>query len=126
MEDILERIRNIRKRKGLSYDFMAHELQTSAAAYRKIETNQTKLTVERLLQIAQVLQTKLDHFLDLQADKIYHQTNNDNAVGHQAIENLHADNKDKSDKIAQLYEDRIKEQAATIQQLMLVLNMQKQ
>ena len=34
---------------------MAHELNTSSAAYRKIELNQTKLTVERLFQIAKIL-----------------------------------------------------------------------
>ena len=56
MEHILENIKEYRKRKGFSYETMAHELKTSPAAYRKIETNQTKLTVERLQQIAAILE----------------------------------------------------------------------
>lgn len=121
MEDVLQRIKDYRKKKGYTYDAMAHELSTSAAAYRKIEMNQTKLTLERLYQIAQILETKVEDILDIKADKIYHQTNNDNAIGHQEVQNLHQENKEKTAKIEQLYEERIKEQAATIEQLMGML-----
>lgn len=121
MEDVLQRIKDYRKKKGYTYDAMAHGLNTSPAAYRKIELNQTKLTVERLYQIAQILEAKVEDILDIKADKIYHQTNNDNAIGHQEVEYLYSENKEKSTKIEQLYEDRIKEQAVTIAQLMAVI-----
>lgn len=125
MEKILQRIKEYRKKKGYSYDTMAHELNTSPAAYRKIELNQTKLTVERLYQIAQILEAKVEDILNIKTDKTYHQTNNDNAIGHQEIEDLYQENKEKSNKIEFLYEERIKEQAITIAQLMIVISNQK-
>lgn len=125
MEKVLQRIKEYRKKKGYSYDTMAHELNTSPAAYRKVELNQTKLTVERLYQIAQILEAKVEDILDVKSDKTYHQTNNDNATGYQKIEHLYQGNKEKSDKIEFLYEERIKEQAITIAQLMTVISNQK-
>ena len=125
MEDVLQRIKDYRKKKGYTYDAMAHELNTSAAAYRKIELNQTKLTLERLYQIAQILEAKVEDILDIKADKIYKQEITDNGIGCQDIEHFYAENKEKSAKIEQLYEERIKEQAATIAQLMAVISNNK-
>jgi DNA-binding XRE family transcriptional regulator len=39
MEEVLSKIKEFRKKKGYSYETMAHELDTSPAAYRKIELN---------------------------------------------------------------------------------------
>ena len=46
MDEILQRIKDNRKKKGFTYDNMANELNTSPAAYRKIELNQTKLRIQ--------------------------------------------------------------------------------
>ncbi len=48
MENILENIKTIRKQKGYSHEYIAHELDISQVAYSKLEKNETKLTVERL------------------------------------------------------------------------------
>jgi transcriptional regulator with XRE-family HTH domain len=126
MEDILQRIRESRKKKGFSYDTMAHELNTSTAAYRKIELNQTKLTVERLYQISQVLETKLEDLLDLKSDKIYKQEIKENSIGCQDIEHFYAENKEKSEKIEQLYEARIQDKDNMILQLQgIIANISK-
>jgi transcriptional regulator with XRE-family HTH domain len=109
MEKITEKIKEYRKKKGYNYEIMAHEMKISTAAYRKIETNQTKLTVDKLYQIAEIIEAKIEDLLDIQADKIYHQTNNDNAVGYQEVQNLYQDNKEKSEKIELLYESRLKD-----------------
>ena len=52
LEKIIEKITQYRNRKGYTYENMAHDLHITPAAYRKIETGETKLTVERLFKIA--------------------------------------------------------------------------
>ena len=121
MEEVLSRIKEYRKKKGLSYENMAFELNTSPAAYRKIELNQTKLTVDRLFQIAQILEAKVEDLLDIKADKIYKQDITENGVGYQAIEHFYSDNKEKSEKIEQLYEARLKDKDTMIEQLQKML-----
>ena len=122
MEEVLLKIKEYRKKKGFSYENMAHELNTSAAAYRKIELNQTKLTVERLVQIAQILEAKIEDLLDLKANSEFNQTNNENATGYQQqIVNYFQENKEKSEKIEQLYELRLKDKDVLIVQLQKML-----
>ena len=122
MEEVLSKIKEYRKKKGFSYENMAHELNTSAAAYRKIELNQTKLTVERLVQIAQILEAKIEDLLDLKANSEFNQTNNENATCYQQqIENYFQENKEKSEKIEQLYESRLKDKDVMIAQLQKLL-----
>lgn len=117
MEEVLSKIKEYRKKKGYSYETMAHELNTSAAAYRKIELNQTKLNVERLQQIAQILEAKIEDLLDIKAETEFNQTNNESAIGYQQqIENFYQENKEKSERIEQLYESRLKDKDATIEQ----------
>lgn len=58
-ETVLKNIVKTRKEKGLTYDNMAHELTISPPAYRKIELGITHLTVDRLHQIAAILQTEV-------------------------------------------------------------------
>ena len=100
MENVLEKIKEYRKKKGFTYESMAHELNTSPAAYRKIETNQTKLTVERLQQIATILEAKITDLLDLKAETEFKQTNNENSTGYQQqIENYFQENKEKREEI---------------------------
>ncbi len=115
MEDILKRIKENRKKKGFTYDNMANELNTSPAAYRKIELNQTKLTVERLYQIANIIETKVEDLLDIKADKFYKQDIKENGIGCQDIEHFYSDNKEKSDKIESLYLERIEDKNKIIE-----------
>ncbi|WP_395045250.1 helix-turn-helix domain-containing protein [Flavobacterium sp.] len=123
MEEVLSKIKEYRKKKGFSYENMAHELNTSAAAYRKIELNQTKLTVERLQQIAQILEAKLEDLLDLKASTEFNQTNNETATGYQQqIENFYQENKEKSEKIEQIYESRLKDKDTMISQLHKIID----
>ena len=73
MEKIINKIKEIRKDKGYSHEYMAHLLEISQVAYSKIEKNETKLTVERLYKIAEILETKIEDVLDIKADKVYKQ-----------------------------------------------------
>ncbi|TRX04175.1 hypothetical protein [Flavobacterium gawalongense] len=53
---------------------------------------------------------------------IYHQTNNDYAIGDQEVENIYQDNKEKSEKIELLYEERLKDKDNMITQLQNIIN----
>lgn len=118
MEIIIEKIKEYRKKKGFSHENMADELHISQAAYSKIEKNETKLTVDRLYQIAEILDTPVYELLDVNPNNIYNQQNfYDASVGHQEIQNLYQENKDKTEKIETLYEERLKDKDKMIEQL---------
>ncbi len=118
MEAIIEKIKEYRKKKGFSHENMADELNISQAAYSKIEKNETKLTVDRLYQISEILEAPVYELLDSNPNNIYNQQNfYDASVGYQDIQNLYQENKDKTDKIESLYEERLKDKDKMIQQL---------
>ena len=50
------KIRYIRENKKITQDYIANKLGISQTAYSKIETNQTQLTIERLKEIAELLE----------------------------------------------------------------------
>lgn len=64
MEQILEKIKTIRMVRGYTLEYMANELNISASTYRKVETNETKLTVVRLIEIAEILEVSLEDFFE--------------------------------------------------------------
>lgn len=114
MEEILNRIKELRKNKGFSYENMADELNISPSSYRKIEMNQSKLTVDRLVKISEILEAKLEEILDIKPDRIYNQEIKENSIGYQDIHNFYEENKDKTEKIEELYKALLKEKDETI------------
>lgn len=54
-EELSENIKRIRRLKGLSQEKLAGKLHISAQAYSKIENGETKLSFDRLGQIAQAM-----------------------------------------------------------------------
>lgn len=93
--NIIENIKEIRKEKGISHEAMAFNLGITQAAYTKIEKSDTKLSVDRLFKIAEILEVSVEKLLNLNA-KSFHQEIHDNenvtAISHQQVENLHQDN----------------------------------
>lgn len=88
---LIDKIKEIRIKKHLSHEKMALGLEISQPAYSKLENQETKLSVERLFQIAAVLKTPLEELLDTTPKTVVNQTNHDTATGnkHQYIENLY-------------------------------------
>lgn len=121
MEIVIEKIKNIRKKKGYPHEYMAHLLNMSQPAYSKIENSETKLSVDRLFKISEILETPVENFLDINPNTIYHQTLNDNAIIYQDFENLYQDNKEKTEKIVQLYEARLQDKNDMIAQLKKII-----
>ena len=94
MEKIIEKITQFRNRKGYTYENMADELELTTAAYRKIETGETKLSVERLFRISNILETPVNELLEMdsisQTQNNYHNAN----VYQQKIEHFYQENKE--------------------------------
>jgi transcriptional regulator with XRE-family HTH domain len=110
MENIIKKISEIRNKKGLSYENMAMDLDLSVSAYRKIETGETKLTVERLVEISKILETPLDEFLETNSQKNFNQENKDSSQGFQGFnDNIFNEYSETSKKLIALQEQRIKE-----------------
>lgn len=76
MKKIIQRITKHRKEKGLTYENVALELEISTAAYRKIETGETKLTLERLFKLSTILDASIIDLLDLHEDSFHTNSNN--------------------------------------------------
>ena len=121
MEKVLGKIIEFRNKLGYLHETMAHELGMSQPAYSKIEKNETKLSVERLFKISDILKTPVEKFLEINPNNVYNQDLKDNAVGHQEVQNLYQENKDKSEKIELLFEQRLKDKDDLIFQLKKML-----
>lgn len=68
-------IRKIREAKDYTQDYLAVKLSISQNAYSKIELGYTKVTVERLFQIAQILEIDPVDLLNFNAEKQLHLVN---------------------------------------------------
>lgn len=94
MHKIIEKITQERNNKGYSYENMADELDISTSAYRKIETGNTKLTVERLFKIAEILEKPFFDFLDLEKDVLTQHNHDNENVYQQKIDHFYQENKE--------------------------------
>jgi transcriptional regulator with XRE-family HTH domain len=104
---IIEKITAERMKKGYTFDNMAYELSITPAAYRKIETGETKLTLERLFRIAEILCVSLADVLEID-NGVFQQTNNESATGYQQkIENFYQENKEVYEKLLQSKDEQI-------------------
>lgn len=57
IRQVAANIRKIREHRNYTQEYLAAKLHISQNAYSKIELGYTKITVERLLQIAEILET---------------------------------------------------------------------
>ena len=107
IEDLIKKIASVRLKKGFTFENMADELSITPAAYRKIETGDTKLTVERLFRIAEILEISLAELLELN-EEVFNQTNSESATGYQQkIANFYQENKEVYEKLLQSKDEQI-------------------
>ncbi|WP_330746617.1 helix-turn-helix domain-containing protein [Chryseobacterium sp. CP-77] len=113
IEKIIEKIAQQRSKKGYTFENMADELDITPAAYRKIETGETKLSVERLIKISKILEEDLFNFLNVNRNTTHSLTNEGNSsCGYaEAINNdykeIIKDIKEAYDKLIQSKDDQI-------------------
>ena len=83
------KIRNLRDNRKLSQQEMAELLDISQKQYSFIESNQTKITFDRLQKIAHVLKLNDDEYFDLvkQESMVFNIS-----INHQAKGYVHAEN----------------------------------
>ena len=84
---------------------MAVELGISQASYARIESEESKLTVDRLLKITIILETDIAFFLDSSKITIKSKTNNKDAYNNNYLENLYIENKETSQKLIHTLEN---------------------
>lgn len=124
MEDILKRVISLRKNRGISHEAMATNLDLSQAAYSKIEKGETKLSIERLYKIAEILDSSVEELMGFQSK--YSQEIKDNehftVIAHQEVENLFQENKEISDKLIKHLEDLVQTKDQLIKELESKLN----
>ncbi len=61
--DVTEKIRKLRQEKGYSQQYMALKLNISQNAYCKIERGETRLSMEKLGQLAGALDTSIEKMI---------------------------------------------------------------
>ncbi|MCL2097438.1 MAG: helix-turn-helix transcriptional regulator [Bacteroidales bacterium] len=105
MNNMSFNIKRVREQKGYSQDFMAAKLNISQASYARLESRKTTLTIDRLQEIANILDTDIAAFFDSPKLTIQTQTNNEGAYGNGYIENLHIENKETLQKLIQILEN---------------------
>jgi transcriptional regulator with XRE-family HTH domain len=57
IKQVAANVRKIREHRNYTQEYLAAKLHISQNAYSKIELGYTKITVERLFQIAEILET---------------------------------------------------------------------
>ena len=65
--DVANNIRNTRINRNYTQDYLAAKLKISQNAYSKIELGRTKVTVEKLLVIADVLNINVCDLINIKA-----------------------------------------------------------
>ena len=108
MENVIGRIKKHRQLKGLSHENIALELKISQVSYTKIENGTTKLTVERLYKIAEILEVEIAELLGIETKYQLNQTNKDHSTGYlQQIDDFHQENKEVYEKLIQSKDEQI-------------------
>ncbi|MBZ9627135.1 helix-turn-helix domain-containing protein [Psychroflexus sp. CAK1W] len=122
IKDVLKNIERVRRYKDYSHEYMSICLDISQAAYSKIERNQTKLSVERLFKIAEILEVELEDLLGLGSKNQPTPTNKEYLSAYlKRTPDPPQDDKTQLLKIINLYEERIKDKDHLIKELRLSL-----
>lgn len=115
VEHIIEKIVQERNKKGYTYENIAIELDLTTAAYRKIETGETKLTVERLFKISNILGIPIGDFLEIEKN-VNQQVNHGNAnIYNQNIDHFYQENREITEQLIKAKDEiiRVKEELIT-------------
>lgn len=108
IDQVIEKIVQQRKKKGWTHENMALELGLSPAAYHKIESQTTKLSLKRLLEICKVLKVNIIELFGLSNQTIYNQEFRDQSIN-QIIEHMYNDNKELTERYINRLEKEIEE-----------------
>jgi transcriptional regulator with XRE-family HTH domain len=91
MNKIGHKIRQLRENKGLSQDSIAHELGITQPSYARLEKQDERISITRLIQIASLLKTTVSDLIDENSKNVIHQTNNKKAEAYNVETIIKAD-----------------------------------
>jgi transcriptional regulator with XRE-family HTH domain len=77
-----ERIRDIREKKNYSQEYMANKLGMSQNAYSRLESGQTKLALDRIKSISEILEISFISLLELEDRQVFNIQHNETVNGH--------------------------------------------
>lgn len=95
------RIKHLREMRNFTQEYLAHELKISQRAYSSIENGHTQLSVERLMDIARVLQVSIGDIIGSEHSNNYYNNFNNHSPNNKG--NLIFQN-DRFEEQRQLYE----------------------
>lgn len=78
MNTIGLKIKQMRELKGLSQENMASELGLTQPSYARLEKEDDRISITRLLQISNVLETTVSELINEKAAKVINQQNSEN------------------------------------------------
>lgn len=106
--DIGSNLKTIREIKNLTQEYIATELGLSIRAYSKIETGESKLTIDRLIKICEIIEVPFIKILQFDSKQLFSdQKENNHQVSNQHINSLYEIIIEEKDKRITLLEKHI-------------------
>lgn len=107
MDNLGTRIKKMRESRNWTQEFMASQLKISQNSYSRIESENVKLSTERLKEIADIFEVPAEFILSNEAPNF--SVNNSTFEKYYAfINNLHEDQKEILQKSIQILEEQLK------------------
>ncbi|WP_396190825.1 helix-turn-helix domain-containing protein [Flavobacterium sp.] len=82
MNVIGDKIRILRETKGLSQDNIASELGITQPSYARLEKDDERISITRLIHIAQILKSSVAELIDERVQKVINQQNSENSMAY--------------------------------------------
>ncbi len=116
--EIIKKIRKLRVEKGITPIQMADKLNIDISAYNRLESGKTLTWAKYLEDLLIIFDISPEDFFRGIGTKINITNQKGSFGGNAHVENLYADNKEKTEKIESLYKERLKDKDVIIQQLL--------
>ena len=110
------RIRTLRKSRGFSQEEMADRLHISQSTYSRIENNESNNWVHLIEKLCTELQIKPEELFTIEG-LVQNNTDNASGVQNHTLHDTHITINQLSDKVIELYEDKIKMLEAEVARL---------
>lgn len=114
---VSEKIKRLRKAKGLSQEEMAEKLHISQSAYARIETGESQSWATHLEKISEIFEVKPESFLTDETNNLEQEnTDQKGGMAFQFVGTINTINS-LSEKLTEQYEERIQELKSIIGEL---------
>lgn len=120
--EVIKKIKRIRREKGISQIEMAEKLSINKAAYVRLETGETNTWAKYIQDILDILEVSVDDFFKDIGQNISIKNKMGSYGGNVHVENLFSENIDKTKKIEYLYEERLKDKDLIINEKDLLIS----